>query len=119
MKQHKSFKLVKLDNNKMFLICKTYEKIPEFYLELEKVLNELKFDGYVYFDKLSFTHNKDRFIKVRFQDNSFVWASSKVIKGNEAFKKITSDYFYNHQYLLDNTLLLKSEKQKIINHQII
>ncbi len=115
MKQHKSFELVKLDNNKMFLICKTYEKIPEFYLELEKVLNELKFDGYVYFDKLSFTHNKDRFIKVRFTEHSFVWASSKVIKGNKTFKKITSDYFYNHQYLLDNTLLLKSEKQKIID----
>lgn len=115
MKQHKSFELVKLDNNKMFLICKTYEKIPEFYLELEKVLNKLKFDGYVYFDKLSFTHNKDRFIKVRFTEHSFVWTSSKVIKGNETFKKITSDYFYNHQYLLDNTLLLKSEKQKIID----
>ena len=51
MKQHKSFELVKLDNYKMFLICKTYEKIPVFYLEAEQALNELKFDGYVYFDQ--------------------------------------------------------------------
>lgn len=87
MRHHKSFEIVKLDNYKMFLICKTYEKILEFLLELEKVLNELKFDGYVYFDKLSFTHNKDRFIKIRFTNNSFVWASNKLLKVMKHLKK--------------------------------
>ena len=87
MKQHKSFELVKLDNNKMFLICKTYEKIPEFYLEVEKVLNELKFDGYVYFDKLSFTHNKDDSLKFVSQNIHLFEHLAKLLKVIKHLKK--------------------------------
>ena len=119
MKKNLPFELIKLTNNEIFIICKRYESIDEFYKDAERVLKKQKFSGIVYFDKLSYTHNSDRFIKVSFKSNEFIWKQSKVIKGNDELKSITSNYFHNNPQLLSSTLLLETEKQKIINGETI
>lgn len=80
----------------------------------------MRFNGLVYVDQLSYiSSDYNRFFEVQFENNKFDWSKSKNINGNKIFKKITSNFFYNNQNLLENTLLSKNNKQKIINGEII
>ncbi len=119
MQKYEPFQIVQLTKNKILLICKSYEQLEEFYMQLEKKLKKMQFNGIVYFDKLSFKNNVSRFVKIPFENGIFIWKESKSIKGNRIFKKITSDFFYNNQDLLDNTLLSQDDKQRIISGEII
>lgn len=103
----------------MYVISKTYKKFAEYQDELEKVLINLNFEGEVIIDKLSYTHNHDRFIRVQFVDKEFKWYTARQIDGSESMRFETTRYFYRNQKLLENTLLTKEEKRKIRQLRVI
>lgn len=119
MKKYFPFELVKLTNHEMLVICKSYKRIGEFYRELEHILKKQKFNGIVYFDKLSYDFSNERFSTIPFLNKTFLWEQHKQIPGNNTFKSITCNYFCNHPEALENTILFEPTKQKIINGEII
>lgn len=111
---YKDFRLYPLEySKKIFVVCKNYKKLAEFVDELEKLIRKLKFEGEVVIDKLSYTHNQDRFISVTFRNGNFIWNTSRPTIGDVNMRCLTSYYFYKHPDLLNNTLMTREQKDKI------
>ena len=117
----KEYKIKQLDSKKIFLFYTSTEDFKDFYKSLQKRLKKENFNGFVYVDQLSIVHSNgmNRFFRIAFENNSFNFSKVKHIKGNNEFKKITSDFFNKNKNYLDNTILYESEKKKILNNEII
>lgn len=120
MEKHNEFEAIKIDHNEIFIICKTYESFIDFYPKIERYLNKISFNGIIYIDQLSLVNNNyNRFSKIEFINNKLDFKNAKHIDLNKTYKKITSNFFYNNQNLLENTLIIKENKEKIINKEIV
>lgn len=112
--------IIKLKNNELYLIYKTIENIGGFYEKLEEQLKEKKYEGMIYVDQLAIAHNNEnRFFKIPFDGEHLEFDRAKHFGGNDELKKITTEYFYRNQKCIENTILYKSEIDKILNQKIV
>ncbi|MDE6473242.1 MAG: type II toxin-antitoxin system RnlB family antitoxin, partial [Ureaplasma sp.] len=64
-------------------------------------------------------NNYNRFSKIEFINNKLDFKNAKHIDLNKTYKEITSNFFYNNRNLLENILIIKENKEKIINKEIV
>lgn len=120
MKKFREYGIERISDNKIFLWYTTTDYFNLFYKKLTKELNKINFNGTLFVDQLALTHNGyNRFFKIDFKDKSFDFNSAKHIKGNNKFRKITSNFFYNNREYIDKTILYKREINDILNNKIV
>lgn len=120
MRKYNEFELIKINDKEYFVITKSYEGFLNFYKKVERYLNKIAFNGLVYVDQLSILNNSyNRFAKIDFTHGKLDFKTAKHLPLGEEYKKITSDFFYKNQDLLDNTIMNSSYKEKIINKEIV
>lgn len=85
---------------------------------IESGLKECKVEGYVLFDLLAqIGDNSERFMDAYFNGECFDISSFQFvdISKKSSFRKMTMDYFHEHLFILEDTILTNLQKKMIAN----